>query len=246
MPETTLTFNINPDIPAGKVNTSSLEATILEDPQIETALKECVASGNELKVTFNAAPTAQTVTALSNDTSAPCGGILGAHLGNPPAEAPTGPNGEPIVSTTFADAHGLDPEWQGWRYQPTASDGATPLLSVFDEAITVEKGIRSGSYRIIPPGSGAVPTDDVIEFSVIDKDDLLGLFTPLGLTLGVDVLELKKWVVNEFVDGNARNERLFSGQEVFAIMAGLYLRTGYTSNGTAVPTVLVTVKDYME
>ncbi|MCK5650980.1 MAG: hypothetical protein KAJ42_06380, partial [Gemmatimonadetes bacterium] len=160
---------------------------------------------------------------------------------------PRDPSGAPIVAPTFSNSQGNDPQWPGWKYVPTASDGNTPVLSVFDQQITIERKIHSGSYRVIPPTDGGeVPTDDVIEFSVVDKDDILGLFGELGLTVGVDVLELKKWVINEHVDGNVRNQRDFYGEEVFPITQGLYVRTGYTSTGAHVPTLFVTLKDYIE
>jgi len=248
MAEHTQTFSISADIPSGKCNTSSLEETILDDPNIETALKHCVTSGDELHIVWKAPPSPQTVTALTNNTTGPCGGILGAHDGSPPAEAPVDERGAPIVVPTFADARGHDPEWKGYKYvaTPAGPEPAPPRLSVWDQLITVEREIRSGNYRIIPPGSGTVPTDDVIEFSVVDKDDVLGHFGDLGFTVGEDFIELKKWVRNEHVDGNIRNERRFEGEEVFKIVPGLYLRTAYTSTAEDVPEILVTVKDYSE
>ncbi|MBW2170305.1 MAG: hypothetical protein JRG69_13815, partial [Deltaproteobacteria bacterium] len=100
----------------------------------------------------------------------------------------------------------------------------------FDELVTTEKKLRGGSYETF--GVDAV-VGDIVEFAVVDKDDVLGLFGMLGLTVGIDVLELRKYVRKEYVNPSAFGRRqVFEGNSAFAVIAGLYLRSVYESNGS--------------
>ena len=79
---------------------------------------------------------------------------------------------------------------------------------------------------------GNAVINDYIEESVIDKDDVLGLFSIYGLTVGVDILELKKYVKKEFINPLTAGQRqVFQANSTFVVTAGLYLRTAYNSTG---------------
>ena len=132
-------------------------------------------------------------------------------------------DGRPIMSPTFEDTVGLAPQWSGNLY--TATAGAT---SIFDEVVTTEKRIRGGWYELLD--SNAV-INDYCEFAVVDKDDVLGLFTPLGLTVGEDILELKKYVKTDYINPVDKGRQEFVGKSVFTVAAGLYLRSIYVSTG---------------
>jgi hypothetical protein len=133
-------------------------------------------------------------------------------------------NGNTVQAPTFENTGGLHPQWVGYKY--TATAGA---LSFFDELVTVEKQLRGGWYELMD--SNPV-IGDYIEESVIDKDDVLGLFSTYGLTQGVDVLELKKYVKTEYINPAGVNTRqMFQAASTFAIIAGLYIRTAYNSVG---------------
>lgn len=130
----------------------------------------------------------------------------------------------PVSAPTFENTGGLHPQWKGHLY--TATAGAT---NIFDELITVEKSLRGGWYEIFGAG---VTQGDYIEFAVVDKDDVLGLFGALGYTVGVDVLELKKYVKKAYVNPDITGRReVYAAGSVFAVTAGLYLRTIYESTG---------------
>ena len=74
---------------------------------------------------------------------------------------------------------------------------------------------------------------DYIEEAVVDKDDVLGLFNTYGLTVGTDVLELKKYIKTEYINPLVAGQRqVFIANSTFVIAAGLYLRTIYVSVGT--------------
>lgn len=139
---------------------------------------------------------------------------------------PESPEGRPVTAPTFEDTNTLQPEWKGYKYVATA--GAT---SIYDEVVTTEKQLRGGWYELLDSPAKAI-VGDYVEFAVVDKDDVLGLFSTYGLTVGQDVLELQKYIKNEFVNP-ARNEReKFIVRSVWTITAGLFLRTIYESTGT--------------
>jgi hypothetical protein len=135
-------------------------------------------------------------------------------------------NNRVIVSPTFEDSVGLAPIWRGNHNVAVA--GAT---SIFDVLITSERRLRGGWYELLMRDEAMI--GDYIEFSVVDKDDLFGYFSYYGLTVGTDVLELKKYVFNEYICpsrvGN-RNEFITGG--VFLVMPGIYFRTTYHSFGS--------------
>lgn len=132
-------------------------------------------------------------------------------------------SGNPISAPTFEDTIGLAPQWEGRFY--TATAGAT---NIFDELVTVEKKLRGGWYELLD--SNAV-LNDYVEFAVVDKDDTLGLFSGLGLTVGEDVLELRKYVRTEYVNPSVSGRQHFVGNSVFTVVEGLYIRSIYESTG---------------
>lgn len=137
---------------------------------------------------------------------------------------PKNDSGAPISAPTFEDTDGLAPQWEGHLY--TAVAGAT---NIFDELVTTEKRLRGGWYELL---NDKAVVGDKVEFSVVDKNDVLGLFALLGLTVGVDVLELRKYVANEYVNPNNMTRQSFIGNSAFLVVAGLYMRSIYDSEGT--------------
>jgi hypothetical protein len=132
--------------------------------------------------------------------------------------------GNLIIAPTFENTDGLHPQWVGHKY--TATAGAT---NVFDQQITTEKQLRSGWYELFTDNAG---DDDYIEEAVVDKDDVLGLFSTYGLTVGVHTLELKKYIKTKHINPlNAGTRQNFAVDSTFIIYAGLYLRTIYESTG---------------
>jgi len=74
---------------------------------------------------------------------------------------------------------------------------------------------------------------DQVHMSVIDKDDVLGLFDLLGLTEGEDVLELSRYIVDiDVPPGGYGKEGHHIHTGTFAdLVEGLYLRVRYSSEG---------------
>jgi hypothetical protein len=172
---------------------------------------------------------------LSAEDKATLDAVVAAHTGEGGPVVPTvalvTPSGNPLpisqdggvrFAPTFEDTSDLQPQWEGHLYKATA--GAT---SIFDEVVDVEKKIRGGWYEVY---SGAV-LGDYIEFSVVDKDDVLGYFTPLGLVVGQDVLELQKYVRKEYVNPGSGGRNTFMANSVWPLIPGLYMRTTFVSTG---------------
>lgn len=142
-----------------------------------------------------------------------------------------------VLAPTFEDTGGLQPQWLGHKY--TAEAGAT---NIFDEVVTSEKQLRGGWYELI---SSSVVEGDFVEFAVVDKDDVLGLFTSLGLTVGQDILELVKYVKKEYINPTTVGHRqTFHAKSTFVVVQGLYLRTIYESVGPANVTFKVVTLAY--
>jgi hypothetical protein len=132
-------------------------------------------------------------------------------------------DGRNVIAPTFEDTGGIHPQWKGHKY--TAVAGQT---NIFDEVVTVEKQLRGGWYELLDDNA---IVNDYIEFAVVDKDDVLGLFATYGLTVGEDVLELKKYVKTEYINPTKKDRQQFMANSTFVILAGLYLRTIYESTG---------------
>lgn len=147
------------------------------------------------------------------------------------------PDGRPMFAPTFEETGGIHPKWEGALH--TATAGA---LNFFDRLITTERQLRGGWYEIM---NDKAVVGDYVEQSVIDKDDVLGLFSVYGLTVGVDVLELKKYVITEYVNpATAGTRQYFGAASTFTLAAGLYLRTAYNSTGVDDVEVKVTTLSY--
>jgi len=133
--------------------------------------------------------------------------------------------GQQVSAPTFEDTGGIHPQWHGRKYSATAGQ-----TNIFDEVVTVEKQLRGGWYELLDATPKAI-INDYIEFAVVDKDDVLGLFSTYGLTVGTDVLELKKYVKTEYINPSRSDRQVFMAGSTFVILAGLYLRTIYESTG---------------
>lgn len=199
----------------------TLETEVL-DSSIVTALDGIEVDDENVVFSFKAA--------LSSADEATLDTIVGAHNG----VALTGPdpaldpNGRLIVTNSFGYTDGLNIQWQGYKYK--ALDNA---VNIFDEPVTTELRLRRGSYEMMssPADSSSVQArlGDKIEFSVVDKDDVLGLFSTYDLTVGTDVLELNRYVVDEWIVPLHGDRVDFSSDAAFAVVPGLYFRTTYTA-----------------
>lgn len=141
--------------------------------------------------------------------------------------------GYAVLAPTFEDAQGLTTVWKGHLYvaQPNS-------LNIFDELIVTQLKLRGGWYKLLDNGT----LGDYLEFSIIDKDNVLGYFDYFGLTVGQDVLELKKFVRTEYISPESKSRNDFASGGASEVMAGLYFRTYYYNSGNEVVNFSVTEK----
>lgn len=152
-----------------------------------------------------------------------------------------GPDGSQIVAPTFEYDNDLNGVWKGYGYQAAAG-----VLNIYDEPITTELKLRGGWYELVAPTATPQATKlDYLEFSIVDKDNVLGLFANYGLTPGVDVLELKKFVRTDYINPYKNERQTFHSQGASSVMAGLFFRTHYRSFGST-PVDFKVVLNYHE
>lgn len=98
-------------------------------------------------------------------------------------------------------------------------------VTIHDIEITTELFVDAGKVWFVGASDG-----DIVEISLVDKNDKMGLFTMLGYTIGQDVLELGKWAENiPMYPGNTPWTD-FVTPDVAPIVAGLFLRVKYDNN----------------
>lgn len=145
--------------------------------------------------------------------------------------------GYAVLAPTFEDSQGLTTVWKGHLY--TAQPNS---LNIFDEIVTTQLKLRGGWYKILDANANI---GDYIEFSIVDKDNVLGLFSLFGLTVGVDILELKKFVRTEYISPLDIARQDFQSAGASEVMAGLYFRTQYYNSGL-IPVKLSVTEKYHE
>lgn len=96
MAQETKIYSISSDIPAGKVNIATLGEEIRVSA-IDVALDGISAAGDVLSIHFKTALGASNSSILDGDTTAPCGGLLGAHTGEDSPAPGTTEDGNPLV-----------------------------------------------------------------------------------------------------------------------------------------------------
>lgn len=128
-----------------------------------------------------------------------------------------------VMSQTYGETS-HNPVWKKRKHIANAGE-----TTFFDIEITTEIKLESGGYKII--NIEDIGTDDYIEFSIIDKNDIYspGLFSQIGLTIGEDILEIHKFVRTEFIDTENWTNFEVNSARVFTVKQGLFLRIAYNS-----------------
>ncbi len=228
MASTKYTYSIAGDTAAGKANGDSLTNEIAASA-IVTALdyiNVSVDGADVLDVWMKAA--------LSTGDETILDGVVAAHEGDPVIEV------LPIDYSTQHDAQNIPvvalsayayaAETTTWHGSGSVGVALANAQTFFDTEITTQIYAQSGFYW-----AQDITVGDVMEFSVIDKNDVLGLFSTYGLTVGVDVLELKKYVddvcvVPELGPNNTYDGRYyFEAKKAALLLPGLFIRGAYTN-----------------
>jgi hypothetical protein len=143
------------------------------------------------------------------------------------AQEPRTPSGQIIYTPSGYSYVPEHTAFVGFRY--TVPKGAH---AIFDEQLTTQVKVQGGDWWV----TGAVD-GDYIEFAVVDKDNVLGLFDTYGLTPGSDVLELGKFMRTIYLPpGSSEGSRRVASPQ--AVYSGLYLRVIYHSVGALVDPVI--------
>jgi hypothetical protein len=144
--------------------------------------------------------------------------VVQAHQGNPPPSGQKDTHGNPVVAPYAFGVSNEQTKFKGYLYAMSPN-----AVNIYDELITKQVFIQGGAFETQNAYEG-----DNADFSIVDKDDVLGLFALYGLTVGVDVLEVRRYVETEFMFAGANKEdlRVEAAGQVFA---GLYFRTKYVS-----------------
>lgn len=137
---------------------------------------------------------------------------------------PVNEDGFPVIAPSFEDTGGLTTVWKGYQY--TALPGT---MNCYDQAVTTQIKVRGGWYELLDDNANI---GDYVEFSIVDKDDVLGLFSTYGLEVGVDILEIKKFIRTEYVSPVTKGRQDFTSDGATTVMAGLYMRVCYMNTGT--------------
>ena len=147
--------------------------------------------------------------------------IIAAHTGEATVEAEhVDPrNGYHVVAVSPYAYSEEDSKHVGQLFNPVR--GAT---SFHDIQVTTEVFIQGAKEYLISNGIDG----DIVEFSVVDKDDVLGLFATYGLTVGVHVLEVAKFLETFHVEPGTHRGTLES-QTAGQVLPGLYMRIKYES-----------------
>lgn len=121
-----------------------------------------------------------------------------------------------LLTSKTHSSYNEDTKFKGMLVQASGVDTDT----MYDHLITTELYMAGGQYW----SDGGV-AGDYAECSVIDKDDVLGLFSMYGLVSGVDILELKKFAETIYLKPGGAETTTFDTDDVSFVAAGLYLRT---------------------
>jgi hypothetical protein len=142
-------------------------------------------------------------------------------------------DGFQIFAPTLDDVQGLYPKKKMYKNLVTAGS-----INIFDNEVTSEKKICGGEYWIYPDDVDKIHDDDYVEFAVVDKNDVLGLFSTYGLSVANgDVLELVKFVETDYIikgdKAGGYHSRLYEGiKGTNTVYAGLFFRCIVHSHGT--------------
>jgi len=131
-------------------------------------------------------------------------------------------DGATSVSLTFGETNEL-PLWSGSKHLCPAGE-----VSFFDIEMTEIYKLVSGTYSVYNWEQANL--EDYIEISVIDKNDVLGLFSTYGLTVGTDVIEINKFVKKSYVWEKDNGFESIYGSKL-NIPLGLFIRIAYNSFG---------------
>lgn len=218
---TKYTYTISTDFPHQAENSDRLTLEIAQSA-IVTALQHIDTADDSVDVWFR--------DVLSDADKAALDGLVASHSGDALVVENRDAKGNPVVATSVYGFVEERTRFKGYRYVATAG-----AVSIFDEKVVKQVFIQGGKASVTGANDG-----DYIEFAIVDKDDVLGLFAAFGLTVGKDVLEVDKYVQTYYPAPNIVDEIEHRVQAAGKVIEGLYLRLIYHSTGDTDPVTRVT------
>ncbi len=213
---------------------SALEETISKSPAIVVGCLGTTIEAGVVSFVFKDVLDSSSKEALDGDSTQapnetpPSNSILGAHDGVELITERLDKDGNMVVAPTFLHSSNTA-RLKG--YKITAPAGETVI---HDVEVTSQLLVQGGQFWIM--GSGP---DDYVEFVVCDKNGVIpfpsnpaiSLMTALGLTPGVDVLELTKYVDPLHIPEIPFFQDNIIMPTVAPVVNGLFLRTIYHNTG---------------
>lgn len=141
-------------------------------------------------------------------------------------------NGDPIYSPTIDDVMGLYPKKKMYRHAVVAGQ-----INIFDILVDSEKRICGGEYWVELDHVDYVHKDDIVDFKIVDKNNVTGLFDYYGLVVGQDVLILSEFVLSDIIRKGSKSNcfysQLYEGiKGTNKVIQGLFFRVVVDSHGT--------------
>lgn len=124
----------------------------------------------------------------------------------------------PTFSPTYFRAN------ESWRMEGIRFEVSGHSTGMYDFQITKELLMQGGLWWVQTTGNS-----DRASFSIVDKQNTLGLHTAYGLPSGY-AIELKKFVKDYSIPPGV-NTGSVAAPTVSPVVSGLYIRTTYDNNG---------------
>lgn len=150
--------------------------------------------------------------------------------------------GHPVTIMSLNQSPGLYEIRKQYAYTALAN-----TINFFDVEATTHKYMKGAKFWVREDSVPNVHNDDYIEYSIVDKNDVLGLFGIYGLTLGTDILEISKFVRTNRVKKGSSSDGYFDDSvynHAVRMTPGLFVRMSYVNFGTANIDFLITVYFY--
>lgn len=203
------TYHISTDFPYQKVNPTTLTQQIAAS-KITIAVDYIDTFDDVCEIFFKAG--------LSQEEEEELNQIIYIHKGeSTEKKIPVNSAGSPVVATTYPYVP------DAWRMEGIRFTASGQTTTVYDYYITKEILMQGGHWWTLSHG-----LNDSADFSVVDKDNVLGLHTLYGLPPGYPI-ELKKFVKNYHIPSGLTTG-IIQAPTVSPVVSGLYVRIAYDNN----------------
>jgi len=214
MAETSYTYSLSTDFPEGKVDGSRLKLEI-DASAITVQLARVDTAGDAVSVVMKAALSTEEQEALDDVVSNHSGEPLPEPVDVIRLDEPRSPEGLPLFAPSFLHTS----EQARLRGYPLSC--APDEISIIDIEVTSQMLVQKGQFWIENGRRG-----DLAQFSIVDKNDTLGLHSLHGIPLGTPI-ELVRYVEDYPVPTKDLWDDDLVMPTVAPVVPGLFLRAQY-------------------